>query len=46
MGFRYFVNSNRLHTYSYMGSDNSISYVYFLSPLASFLVNFFPMTIS
>lgn len=46
MANKYFVNSKKLHTYVYIGQDCSASYQYFLSPLAGYLVNFFPMWIS
>lgn len=44
MNFRYidYEQSKNLHKYKYMGSDNSVSYNYLLSPLAEFLVKFFP----
>ena len=46
MVFKYFSNSKKLHEYKYSGSDNSLSYTYLLSPLASFLVEYVPKTIS
>lgn len=46
MDFKYFTNTKKLHDYKYSGNDTSISYVYFLSPLASYLVNYIPLWIS
>mmetsp|Transcript_13351 Transcript_13351/g.25066 ORF Transcript_13351/g.25066 Transcript_13351/m.25066 type:complete len:375 (-) Transcript_13351:204-1328(-) len=38
--------AERLHAYKYRGSDNSLTYKYFLSPLAEFAVNFVPTSVA
>lgn len=39
-------NKKALDNYKYQGGDNGISYIYFHSPFAGWLVTFLPMTIA